>query len=355
VVSVPPSERAGVRDRFTRECLPFAGRLARRYRGRGELPDDLEQVARLGLVKAVDRYDPARGSFTAYAITTITGEIKRHFRDHTWGVHVSRRIQELGLEVRKASGSMTAELSRTPTVAEIADRLHVDEGAVREAMECSAGYTLSSLNAPASGADATIEIGDLLGTEDADYNLVGDRLTVARLLKRVPERERRLLAMRFTGDRTQSEIADELDVSQMQVSRLLRRTLDWLRAAMLSDEVPPWPGHDDVEHPHGRVALRPDGAGIVVRLEGELDRDTAEPVRLALRRAIETAGPGRVRIDLSRVPFLDAATAAVLRDAASAAALAGLPLRFFGARPFVRRVLETCGLGRLVEPSDQDA
>src|SRR3954447_5549133 len=120
-----PAERAALREELTRLCLPFAGRLARRYRGRGESLEDLEQVARLGLVKAVDRYDPARGSFTAYAVITICGEIKRHFRDRTWGVHVSRRVQDLTLELGYASMVLTGELRRSPTTAELATHLQL--------------------------------------------------------------------------------------------------------------------------------------------------------------------------------------------------------------------------------------
>jgi RNA polymerase sigma-B factor len=218
------AERAVLRDALTRTCLPFAGRMARRYRGRGESLEDLEQVARLGLVKAIDRYDPERGSFTAYAVITISGEIKRHFRDRTWGVHVPRRIQDLSLEVGHASMVLTTELSRTPTPLELAERLKVSEAAVMEALESAAGYSPSSLNAPAGG-DGPVEFGDLLGDHDSDLEMVDDKLTVAGLLLRLPARERRMLAMRFYGNRTQAEIAAELGISQMHVSRLLSRSL----------------------------------------------------------------------------------------------------------------------------------
>src|SRR5690349_8121240 len=169
------AERAELREDLVARCLPFAGRLARRYRGRGEALEDLEQVARLGLVKAVDRYNPQRGSFTAYAIITISGEIKRHFRDKTWGVHVPRRIQDLSLEVGHASMVLTNTLSRTPTIAELAARLEVTERAVLEAVESSAGYSPASLNAPMSGGDGDAEFGDLLGGADADLELIDDK------------------------------------------------------------------------------------------------------------------------------------------------------------------------------------
>jgi len=235
-------ERAVLRERFTRRCLPFASRLARRYRGRGEPLEDLEQVAKLGLVKAIDRYDPDRGSFTAYAVITISGEIKRHFRDKTWGVHVPRRIQDLSLEVAHASMVLTSSSARMPTVDELAAHLGVGEGLVRQAQASAAGYSPASLNAPIIGGDGVAEFGDLMGSPDHDLESVDDKITVAALLLRMPVRERRMLAMRFYGNRTQAEIANELGVSQMHVSRLLSRALTWLRKAMLSDVPPVWEG-----------------------------------------------------------------------------------------------------------------
>ena len=159
--SAGDTERAELRERLVAHCLPFAGRMARRYRGRGENLEDLEQVARLGLVKAVDRYDPGRGSFTAYAVITISGEIKRHFRDRTWGVHVPRRVQDLSLEAGHVSVALTTELSRAPTDAELAARLQVSEFTLRDAQVSAGGYSPSSLNLPAGGQDGA-ELGDLL-------------------------------------------------------------------------------------------------------------------------------------------------------------------------------------------------
>jgi len=197
------AERGALRDELTRRCLPFAGRLARRYRGRGESFEDIEQVARLGLVKAIDRYDPERGSFTAYAMITISGEIKRHFRDKTWGVHVPRRLQDLSLEVGHASMVLTSTLSRAPTPGEVAERLNVPLEAVLEAMESAAGYSPASLNAPVT-MDGAGEFGDLIGDPDGALEMVDDRLTVAELLLLLPARERQLIAMRFYGNRTQA-------------------------------------------------------------------------------------------------------------------------------------------------------
>ena len=344
-----PAERTVLRDDLTRFCLPFAGRLARRYRGRGEPLEDLEQVARLGLVKAIDRYDPERGSFTAYAVITISGEIKRHFRDKTWGVHVPRRIQDLSLEVGHASMVLTNALSRTPTIAELAARLEVTERAVQEAMESSAGYTPASLNAPVTGGDGAAEFGDLLGAADGDLELIDDKITVGRLLLRLPARERQMLAMRFYGNRTQADIAAELGISQMHVSRLLSRALAWLREAMLSDVVPHWEGANRPDQPGMKVSLTRSGGELMVAVRGEVDRDTADRLRIALRHAVSTAGADRLVVDLAAVPLVDAAGVAVLIDAASAASVAEVPLSLSGAQPYVSRILAVSGLVSLLE------
>jgi RNA polymerase sigma-B factor len=344
--SATGAERAVLRDELARYCLPFAGRMARRYRGRGEPLEDLEQVARLGLVKAIDRYDPGRGSFTAYAVITISGEIKRHFRDKTWGVHVPRRVQDLSLEVGHASMVLTNTLSRTPTVAELAERLEVSETAVLEALESAAGYSPASLNAPA-GEDGGGEFGDLLGGADADLELVDDRLTVADLLLRLPARERRMLAMRFYGNRTQAEIATELGISQMHVSRLLSRALSWLREAMLSDTPPRWDG-GGAQADHGlQISVFENDGGLVVRVRGEVDRDTAERLRTGLRHA-QTKTATQLTIDLSGVPLMDAAGIAALTEAASAAAAAEVEMSLIGAQPYVVRILAVSGLKHLL-------
>ena len=349
VATASDAESAALRDALTRLCLPFAGRLARRYRGRGETFEDIEQVARLGLVKAIDRYDPERGSFTAYAVITISGEIKRHFRDKTWGVHVPRRIQDLSLEVGHATMVLTSSLSRAPRADEIAARLNVTTAAVLEAMESSAGYSPSSLNAPVAG-EGTAEFGELLGDVDEDLEMVDDKLTVTDLLMRLPPRERQMLAMRFYGNRTQAEIAAELGISQMHVSRLLTRALTWLRQAMLSDTPPRWEGVENRPERHAMlVTATRTGDVVVARVQGEVDRDTAERLRLGLRRAISLAGRDAVEIDLSGVPLLDAAGIAVLVDAASAASVADVPLTITGAQPYVASILAVTGLSALMK------
>ena len=344
-----PTEKDNLRENLAQRCLPLAGRLASRYRGRGEPLEDLVQVARLGLLKAIDRYDPERGSFTAYAVITISGEIKRHFRDRTWGVHVPRRVQDLSLEASHAAMVLTNELSRSPTVTEIAERLAVSEEAVLEALESSAGYSPASLNAPVRGGAGTGEFGDMLGSADVDLESVDDKITVAGLLLRLPARERQMLAMRFYGNRTQAEIAAELGISQMHVSRLLSRALAWLREAMLSDATPRWEGASAEPEQHGmRVSVQRSGGVLTVRVRGEVDRDTAERLRMGLRHAVHTAGTDRMVVDLAGVPLVDAAGVAVLLDAAAAAAASSVHLSLAGAQPYVRRILAVSGLAALL-------
>ncbi|WP_433718664.1 SigB/SigF/SigG family RNA polymerase sigma factor [Actinoplanes sp. CA-051413] len=349
VESADALTREQLREEFVALCLPFAGRMARRYRGRGEALEDLEQVARLGLVKAIDRYDPQRGSFTAYAVITISGEIKRHFRDRTWGVHVPRRVQDLSLEVGHATMVLTTELSRRPSAAELAAHLRLPESAVLEALESSAGYSPASLNAPA-GVDGSAEFGDLIGGADAELEAIDDKITVAGLLLRLPSRERQMLAMRFYGNRTQAEIAAELGISQMHVSRLLSRALGWLREAMLSDTLPRWEGASTVTDGHGmQITVSHEDGVLTVRIRGEVDRDTAGRLRTSLRHAIATAGAGRLVVDLSAVPLVDAAGVAALVDAASAAAVAEVSLSLTGAQPYVSRILAVSGLHNLLD------
>jgi RNA polymerase sigma-B factor len=342
------AERRRLRDEFVAQALPFAGRLARRYRGRGEFSDDLEQVARLGLMKAVDRFDPARGSFTAYAVVTITGEIKRHFRDHTWGVHVPRRLQDLGLEINHATTVLTGRLARTPTTDELAAHLGMSVDEIRAAQSSAAGYSPASLNAPA-GDTGDAELGDMLGRPDAGLSLVDDRTTVERLICRLPERERRLLALRFYGNLSQSEIAAELGISQMHVSRLLSRALTWLREAMLSDTPPRWTAVDDTDH-RLEVLMTAEADGTRARVTGEIDRDNADHLREVLLGAIRCCGGGhRMLVDLSGVPLLDAAGVGVLLAVHEAARVRHVPVRVVGLQPYVARIVMISGLGALLE------
>jgi RNA polymerase sigma-B factor len=344
--TVACGERRGeLRAELVCYCLPFAGRIASRYRGRGEPLEDLQQVARLGLVNAIDRYDPDRGLFTAFAVSTIRGELKRHFRDKTWRLHVTRRMQDLVLESQHATVLLTNTLNRDPSAAELADHLHVGEDEILHARLCRASYSPIPLSTPTG--DGSTELGDAFGDHDEELESVTDKLTVTVLIQLLPDRIQRMLVMRFYGDFTQAKIAAELGISQMQVSRLLSRALSWLRAAMLSDVPPPWSGETGVHGSSGmRVRVTRSATTVNVQVYGEVDRDTADRLRVALRSALATATGGRVVVDVTAMPFVDAAGVAVLREAFAAGASAQVTVRLIGVQPHVATVLATVGLPR---------
>ncbi|SCE78888.1 RNA polymerase sigma-B factor [Micromonospora matsumotoense] len=348
IAGLPPERRGEAREDLVRFALPFAGRLARRYRGRGEPLEDLEQVARLGLVNAVDRYDPERGSFTAYAAITIVGEIKRHFRDRTWGVHVPRRLRDLILEVGQATSALTSELSRAPSVAELAVRLETPEEEILAALESAAGYSPASLNAPVGG-ESSAEFGDLVGESDNALESVDDRVTVSGLLHRLPWRERRILAMRFYGNQTQAEIAARFGISQMHVSRLLSRALTWLRQAMLADTPPPWQnGTAETETGRNRIAVKRTAERTVVEVGGEIDRDGADQLRRMMLEAV-AGQPRELVVDLDGAGGVDAGGIAALVAGRDAAVRTGVPLRLTRVQPAVRRSLAAAGLPATVD------
>jgi RNA polymerase sigma-B factor len=223
-----PSRRL-LRDRAIEAWLPMAERLARRYAGRGESMDDLVQVATVGMIKAVDRYEPERGEgFLGYAIPTILGELRRHFRDRGWTIRVPRRLQEMRMAIGEANTRLTQLLGHSPTVADVAAYLEVSEEEVLEGLEGAKAYRATSLSTP-SGADQTLELGDMLGADDYGYALAELHLALGSALALLNERERRVLTMRFYGNQTQSQIAVQIGVSQMQVSRLLTAALGKLR------------------------------------------------------------------------------------------------------------------------------
>ncbi|MGW1590399.1 RNA polymerase sigma factor SigF [Streptomyces sp. NPDC002386] len=229
-------ERRILRDELVRLWLPMAERIAVRFRGRGESLEDLYQVAALGLVKAVDHYDPARGrAFEAYAVPTITGEIKRHFRDHMWTLHVPRRVQDLRNRVRAALKELAQTTpGRAPTVAEIAAQTRLSEDEVRTGMEALECFSALSLDAEVAGTEG-YALGDSLGSPDPGFDLVIDRAAVKPCLAALPERERTILYLRFFGGMTQSRIAEHLGISQMHVSRLLSSCFDRLREELLAE------------------------------------------------------------------------------------------------------------------------
>jgi len=229
--------RAGLRDRAIEAWLPLARHLANRYSGRGEPTDDLIQTATVGLIKAVDKFDPERGvDFAGYAIPTIIGEIKRHFRDRTWSVRVPRRLQELRLSITEANSTLTHSLGRSPTVADIAVHLGVSEEEVLEGLEGARAYNATSLSTPIS-ADGTTELGDTLGGEDHEFAIAETRVALGPALSTLDEREQKILTLRFYGNLTQSQIADQIGISQMHVSRLLTKALTKLRGQLAGDEI----------------------------------------------------------------------------------------------------------------------
>jgi RNA polymerase sigma-B factor len=213
------------RDRLVEELMPLVRSLARRYAGRGEPVDDLVQVGAIGLIKAIDRFELERGvELSTYAVPTIVGEIRRYFRDRSWSVHVPRRMKELSLRVSRLVDELSSELGRTPTVAELAVAADVEEEEVIEALETARAHTPASLSTP---VDATGELTliDLLGEEEEGYAALERGSVVRTGLEGLDERERRIIVLRFLKGMTQSEIAAELGISQMHVSRLLRRAL----------------------------------------------------------------------------------------------------------------------------------
>jgi RNA polymerase sigma-B factor len=230
-------ERERIRGALVELHLPLVEYLARRFRNRGEWLDDLTQVATIGLIKSIDRFDLERGvEFSTYATPTIVGEIKRHFRDKGWAVRVPRRLQELKLSLTKAIGDLAQREGRAPTVSELAAHLQMSEEEVLEGLESANAYSTVSLDAPDSGDEDAPAVADSLGIVDEALEGVEYRESLKPLLERLPPREKKILLLRFFGNMTQSQIAAELGISQMHVSRLLARTLTQLRAGLTSEE-----------------------------------------------------------------------------------------------------------------------
>ncbi|MFG2074759.1 SigB/SigF/SigG family RNA polymerase sigma factor [Nonomuraea maritima] len=223
-----------IRERLVAMHDGLVAEVTRRYRYRGEPMEDLRQAAYVGLMKAVNGYDPSLGhEFRGYAMITMMGEVKRHFRDRTWAVRVPRVYQERRIELNKATAELTQTLGHSPTVAELATRLNISEEEVLLALEASTAYSALSLDAPVStGDDDAAELSDFLPAQDETLNTMLDRHAVKPLIDALPARERNILLMRFYGNMTQSEIAKEFGISQMHVSRILRAVLTKLRTAL---------------------------------------------------------------------------------------------------------------------------
>lgn len=230
-------ERDRLRQKLVSAWLPMAERLAGRFRNRGESYEDLCQVAALGLVKAVNRYDPERrNAFESYAIPTINGEIKRHFRDHMWTLHVPRGIQELRNRVRVAQQELAGTgAGPAPTCKEIADRAAMSEDEARQGLTALNSFKALSLDAEQPGGEDGYSLLDTLGSPEPAMDVAVDREAVKPCLRALPERERAILYMRFFDDMTQSRIAEQLGLSQMHVSRLISQSCDRLRDEVLQD------------------------------------------------------------------------------------------------------------------------
>jgi len=225
-------QRRLLRDRLAEQHMPLVLYLARRYSGRSEPMDDLVQVGAIGLLKAIDRYDPDRGfEFSTYATPTILGEIKRHFRDHTWLIHVPRAARDMQTSLNAARDALTQELGRPPTVAELAVRVDADPDAVVEALDVARSYSAEPLDALTAPGDARPEH-PMLGFTDDRFEQIEQRDQLRVLFEQLPDAEREVLVLRFVTNKTQTEIAALIGVSQMQVSRLLARGLRILRSGL---------------------------------------------------------------------------------------------------------------------------
>jgi RNA polymerase sigma-B factor len=224
------------REALAKLHLPLVEYLARRFKDRGEPLDDLIQVGSVGLLKAIDRFDLERGvEFSTYATPTIVGELKRYFRDKGWAVRVPRRLQELSLRMNKLVAQLTQDLGRSPTVPELAKAAGVSEEEVLEALESGQAYSTTSLDAPTGDGDDTPLRLDRIGEEDVALENLEYFASLAPLIERLPERERQILYLRFFKGMTQSKIAEHVGISQMHVSRLLTRILEFLREGMEGD------------------------------------------------------------------------------------------------------------------------
>ncbi|WP_369069802.1 SigB/SigF/SigG family RNA polymerase sigma factor [Kineococcus terrestris] len=247
-----PGELDGLdgREDLVVEHLPLARSLAGRYRDRGEPVDDLVQVACLGLVKAARGFRPGAGpSFSAYAVPTITGELRRHFRDHGWDVRPPRRLQELRARLLSAERELEQELDAAPGEEELAERVGASVADVRAARAASAAYSCVSIDVPLGDSDGDPTLGDQLVDESDDIAAVVDSASLAPLLARLRPRDQRILALRFYRDATQSQIAAELGITQMQVSRLLSAALASLRDSLTADDGTAATGDDAAVRP----------------------------------------------------------------------------------------------------------
>lgn len=227
-------EFARQREAIVTRCLPLADHIAFRYHRKGENFDDLVQIARVGLMHAVNRFDAETGSnFLSYAVPTMLGEIRRHFRDNGWAMHVPRRLKDLHVQITRVTPQLTQTLGRAPTATDLAAELGADRQEVVECLVAGDAYSVRSIDSPVAGSDDPgRSLADTIGSVDADMEHITDRESLRPLLAALPERERTVISLRFFAGMTQTQIADRIGVSQMQVSRILAKTLAQLRDGM---------------------------------------------------------------------------------------------------------------------------
>jgi RNA polymerase sigma-B factor len=231
------AETERLREDVITRCLPLAENIARRFGGRGENHDDLVQVARLGLVNAVDRFNPEHGSeFVSFAVPTIMGEVRRHFRDAAWATRVPRRLKELHKSINDASEDLSHRLGRSPSASEIAAELDLDVSEVTEGLLARGAYQALSTDSGAADDELGAPLLETIGEEDPEYEHVESYVMIRPALAKLSERERRILVLRFFGSQTQTEIAKQLGISQMHVSRILSSTLKKLREELGPDD-----------------------------------------------------------------------------------------------------------------------
>jgi RNA polymerase sigma-B factor len=338
-----PAQTDRLRARIVELNLPFATRLAHRYRNRGQADEDLAQVAALALVKAVNGFDSGMGKpFFAYLIPTVLGELRKHFRDTGWAVHVDRGLQERHLELARARTSLAQRLQRPPTVEDLAADLNIEPAEVLEAWAAGNAYDHDSLNAGVTAGDDGAERLDFLGGDDPDLISISDRLALRELVRRLPGREHYIVTRYFFGDATQQQIAEELGMSQMNVSRLLRRTLQSLRQQLNGDG-------DDLPAPAGTAAISAHVAQgrVLVAVRGEVDDRAAAQLRDVLVDTVVRERPQRIVVDLVGLGAAGGRLVRALVDAYRAGGHSGTTIAAINVPADLFAVLSRLGVTRL--------
>jgi RNA polymerase sigma-B factor len=338
-----PAQADRLRARIVEINLPFATRLANRYRNRGQSGEDLAQVAAMALVKAVDGYDRNVGRpFFAYLVPTVLGEVRKHFRDHGWAVHVDRGLQERHLELARARVALVQRLQRPPTVEDLAAELRVSSADVHEAWAAGNAYDYDSLNAPVSPGEEGTERLDFLGGEDPALASAADRLAVRSLVNRLPDRERHILNRYFFGGASQHQIAAEVGMSQMNVSRLLRRTLESLRQQLDGEAgcLPSPPGTATITTQVAR-------GHAVVTVTGDVDDHSVARLRDVMVDTAVRERPRRLTVDLDGVGTVGGRLVRALVDAYRAGGHSGTMLVAINVPAPLLTLLTRLGVTRL--------